>query len=46
MYSSHYRILKYISFESIVYIINLDVISSSKVFNEFDFIFLLNVLQV
>ena len=31
MYSSHYRILKCVAFESIHYAINLDVASYSKV---------------
>ena len=45
-YSSHYRIIKYVAFEPIIYVINLDVTSSSKVFSEFDSIFLSNILLV
>ena len=37
MYSSHYKIIKYVGFEPIIYAINLDVESSSKVFSEFDY---------
>ena len=33
-------IIKFIDFESIQYVINLDVVSSSMVFNDFDFMFL------
>ena len=39
MYSSHYRIIKYVSFEPIIYAINLNIASSSKVFSEFDSMF-------
>ena len=46
MHFSHYKIIKYIGFEVIIYSINLDVALSSKVFNEFDYMFLLNVLLV
>ena len=46
MYYSHYKIIKYVGFESIIYIINLDVTSSSKVFNEIDYMFLSNILLV
>ena len=38
-YSSHYRIIKCVDFESIHYILNLDVALSSKVFSEFDSVF-------
>ena len=44
MYSIYYMIVKYVGFESILYAINLDSASSSKVFNEFDFMFLSNAL--
>ena len=37
---SHYRIIKYITFEHIVYVNNLNTILSSKVFSEFDYMFL------
>ena len=33
-------IIKYIGFESIHYVINLDVVSSFMIFNNFDYIFL------
>ena len=46
MYSSHYRIIKYVGFEPKFYSINLDVMSSSKVFCEFDYMFLWNVLLI
>ena len=36
----------YVSFDSIIYIINLDVASSPKVFNEFDYMFISNILLV
>ena len=42
-YSNHYRIIKC---KSIHYVINMDVVSSFKVFNEFDYVFLSNVLLV
>ena len=45
-YSSHYIIIKYIGFEPIFYAINMDIMSSSKVFNKFDYMLLLNVLLV
>ena len=46
MYYSHYRIIKYVAYEPIIYVINLDIASSSKVFNKFDFIHLSNILLV
>ena len=45
-YCSHYKIIKYVCFEPINYAINLNIASSSKVFNKFDFMFLLNVLVI
>ena len=45
MYSNHYEIIKYISFKLIHYIINLDAILSSKLFNEFDFVFSYNIFD-
>ena len=45
-YSSYYMIIKYIDIEQIIYAINLAAASSSKVFNEFNSMFLSNVLQV
>ena len=45
-YSSHYRIIKYLGFEPIIYVINLNIALFSKVLNEFNSIFLLNVLLV
>ena len=38
MYSSHYRIIKYVSFKPIHYAINLNAASSFKVF-KFDSVF-------
>ena len=38
-YSSHYSITKFIDFESVYYVINMDVVSSFIVFNEFVFVF-------
>ena len=39
MYFSYYMIIKYVSFKPIHYVINLNVVSFSKVFNEFDYVF-------
>ena len=39
-YSSHYRIIKYVDFVPIIYVINLDVALLYKVFSEFNSIFL------
>ena len=36
----------YTGFEPILYVINLDVVSSSKVFSKFDFIFLSKILLI
>ena len=33
-------VVKYVDFESIHYVINLDIVSSFRVFNEFDYVFL------
>ena len=44
LHSSHYRIINYVDFESIIYTINLNVMSFSKIYSEFDFIFLSNIL--
>ena len=33
-------IIKYVCFDSIIYVMNLDGASSFKVFNEFDYMFL------
>ena len=46
MYFSHHRIIKYVGFEPIYCAINLDDTPSFRVFNEFDFVFLSNVLLV
>ena len=35
-YVSHYNAIKCVSFDSIHYVINIDVVSSSMDFNEFD----------
>ena len=40
MYSSHHRIIKCVGFKPIHCSINLDVASFSRVFSEFDYIFL------
>ena len=45
-YSNHYRIIKCADFKSIRYVINMDAVSFFKVFNEFDYVFLSNVLLV
>ena len=45
-HSSHYTIIKYVGFESIVYAINLGIASSFKVFSEFDSMLPSNVLLV
>ena len=44
MYSSHYMIIKYVSFKPIHYVINLNIVSFFKVFNEFDYVFISDVL--
>ena len=46
MYYSHYSIIKYISFELILYVIGLDTTSFSKVFSEFYYMLLSNILLV
>ena len=46
MYFSHHIIIKFVGFEPIYYVINLDVAPSSRVFNKFDSMFLSNVLLV
>ena len=46
MYSSHHRIIKCVGFESIHCIINLNIVLFSRVFNEFDYVFLSNILMV
>ena len=46
IYSNHHRIIKYIGFKSIHYVINPDVTSSFKVFNKFDSLFLSDILLV
>ena len=39
MYFSHYKIIKYVGFESIMYAINMDVALFYNVFKEFDSMF-------
>ena len=39
-------IIKYIYFESIHYAINLDIILSCIIFNDFDSIFFINILLI
>ena len=46
MYSSHHRIINYVGLKLIHYAINLDVALSSRVFSEFDYVFLSNALLV
>ena len=46
MYSNHYMIIKYVDFEPIIYVINLDTALFSKVFSDFNSIFLLNIFIV
>ena len=46
MYFSHYRIIKYVGFKLIYCAIDLDVVSSFRVFSELDYLFILNVLLV
>ena len=43
MYFSHHNIIKYVNFESIYRVVNLNDGSFFKAFNEFDSIFLLNI---
>ena len=46
IYSSYHRIIKCVGFKPIYCAINLDVASSSKIFSEFDFLFISDVLLV
>ena len=47
MYSSHCMIIQCVGFKSIIMLlIWMDDASSSKIFNEFDYLFLSNVLLV
>ena len=46
IYYSHHKIIKYISFESIHYAINLDIASSSIIFRGFESVFQSNVFLV
>ena len=41
---NHYMIIKYMIFEHIIYVNNLNTVLSFKVFNEFDSMFLCNGL--
>ena len=43
---SHHKIIKCVSFELIHYTINMDITSFCKVFSEFYFLFLYNVLLI
>ena len=43
-YSSYYKFIKCVIFEPIYYTINLNVVSSSIIFSEFDYMFLSNVM--
>ena len=44
MYSSYYKFIKCVDFQPIYYTINLNVVSSSIIFSEFDYMFLSNVM--
>ena len=46
MYFSYHRIIKWVGFKLIHYALNLDIASSFKVLNEFDYMFLSNILLV
>ena len=46
MYLSHHKIIKCVDFELIHCVINLNAILFSRVFSEFDFVFLSNILIV
>ena len=46
MYSSHHRIIKCVGFKPIHCVTYLDDVSSFRVFNEFDYVFLSNLLLV
>ena len=46
MYYNHYKIIKNIGFESIIYAINMEVALFSKVFSEFESMFLWNIMLV
>ena len=39
MYSNYHRIIKYVAFKPIHLSINLDAVSSTRVFREFDYVF-------
>ena len=39
MYYSHYTIIKFLGFEPVFYVINLSVVLSSMIFNEFVYVF-------
>ena len=41
-YYNYYNVIKYVGFKPIIYVINLDTASSSKIFREFDYMFLSN----
>ena len=43
-YFKHFWIIKCVSLESIIFAINLDIVSSSKFFNTFNFVFLSIIL--
>ena len=46
MYYSHHRIIKCVDFELTHCTINLEVVSSSRVFSEFNYVFLSNILLI
>ena len=46
MYYSYHKIIKCVDFKSIYYIINLDAVSFFRVFNEFDSLFLSDILLI
>ena len=45
-YYSHYKIIKYVGFKSVIYANNVDGASSFKFFSEFDSKFISNVLLI
>ena len=46
MHYNYQKIIEYINFKTIHYTINLNIISSFKVFNQFNDIFLSNILLI
>ena len=46
MYYNYFKIIKYVSFELIHLVIIFDVVSCFEIFDEFDYVFLSNILLV